>query len=45
MSEKLPTTEAELLTCEGMTMNKLRQYQAERFLNVTNNYAALINGK
>ncbi|XP_060601355.1 recQ-like DNA helicase BLM [Ruditapes philippinarum] len=43
MSEKLPTTEAELLTCEGMTMNKLRQYQAERFLNVTNNYAALIN--
>ncbi|XP_053405296.1 recQ-like DNA helicase BLM [Mercenaria mercenaria] len=43
MSEKLPTTEEGLLTCEGMTTNKLRQYQAERFLNITNNYAALIN--
>lgn len=45
MSEKLPTSEEGLLTVEGMTMNKLKQYRAERFLNITNNYAAMINGK
>lgn len=42
MSEKLPTTEEALLKVEGMTLNKLRQYKAERFLDITKNYAAMV---
>ncbi|WAQ98944.1 BLM-like protein [Mya arenaria] len=42
MSEKLPLTVNDLLTVEGMTFNKLRQFKAERFLDITKKYSELI---
>lgn len=42
LSENLPTSEAALLNVEGMTFNKLKQFQAIRFLDITNKYSALI---
>lgn len=45
LSEKLPLTQDDLLKVEGMTFNKLRQYNAERFLDITSKYAALIECK
>lgn len=45
LSEKLPTCQNDLLKVEGMTFNKVRQYNAERFLEITTKYAALIECK
>ncbi|XP_052240275.1 recQ-like DNA helicase BLM isoform X2 [Dreissena polymorpha] len=42
LSEKLPLNTDDLLKVEGMTFNKLKQYSAERFLDITKKYSELI---
>ncbi len=45
MAAKLPKDQAQLARVEGMTGHKIKQFRAERFLDITASYALLVESK